>query len=129
MKPVITLSIVALAIALPFAATAAGITTPAADKNQTAIATGRTLFSINCAICHKASGAGGVHFGSAVSANLQSPHLEKLYSNSDALIARAILEAKDQNDQPLDHPMPAWQGRLSRIQAQDIIDYLRTLHS
>jgi mono/diheme cytochrome c family protein len=90
---------------------------------------GKTLYTSDCATCHTATGAGGVKFsGGAVSANLQAPHLEHLYHGSDALILRAILEAKDQNGERLDQPMPAWAGKLTKAQAKDILAYLKTLH-
>jgi mono/diheme cytochrome c family protein len=92
------------------------------------LATGRMLYAADCAVGHLASGAGGVHFGAAVSADLQSPGLEQTYRGDDKLIMRAILEAKDQDGAPLDHPMPAWAGRLSPAEAADIVAYLHTLH-
>ncbi|HQT88885.1 MAG TPA: cytochrome c [Acidiphilium sp.] len=110
-------------------ASASGIAAPMADRRPAAIATGKLLFRNNCAICHKASGVGGIHFGKVASANLQSPHLEMVYHNKDSLIARAIIDAEDQHDRPLNHVMPAWRGRLTGMQVQDIIAYLRTLHA
>lgn len=113
-----------------FLVCAAGVPAHAASPASPAqIATGKKLFQSDCAVCHKASGAGGVHFGDTVSADLQAPGLEKLYRHDDALIVRAILTAHDQNDQPLDMPMPAWKGRLTHEQAEDIVAYLHTLHS
>lgn len=103
----------------------------AAQSPETAQGTvaGKALFDANCAVCHRASGAGGIHFGNAVSADLRSPKLEATYHGDDALILRAILHAMDQNGAPLDAPMPAWSGRLSSTQAKEIIAYLHTLHS
>jgi mono/diheme cytochrome c family protein len=93
------------------------------------IAEGKRLYMQDCASCHRASGAGGVHFGHAVSADLQAPGLEKTYHHNDKLIRRAILQAKDQNGERLDQPMPAWHGRLSTAQAKSIVAYLHTLHA
>ncbi|OYV25205.1 MAG: hypothetical protein B7X08_06550 [Acidocella sp. 20-63-7] len=45
------------------------------------------------------------------------------------MLLRAILDAKDQDGQPLNAPMPAWKGRLSAAQAKDILAYLKTLRS
>jgi mono/diheme cytochrome c family protein len=70
-----------------------------------------------------------VHFGEAVSADLRAPGLEGTYHHSSSLLLRAILEAEDENGQPLDPPMPTWKGRLSPAEALDIIAYLKTLHS
>jgi mono/diheme cytochrome c family protein len=97
---------------------------PAVDTSA-----GQALFLQNCAACHLATGAGGVHFGNAVSADLRAPELETTYHNNDALILRAILQAKDEDGEPLDPPMPAWAGRLSQTQAGQILAYLHKLHS
>jgi mono/diheme cytochrome c family protein len=90
---------------------------------------GKTLFEANCSSCHLADGAGGVHFGSVVSADLRAPGLETTYHNSDTLLLRAVLHGKDQDGQPLHAPMPVWAGRLSTAQAEDILAYLKTLRS
>jgi len=94
-----------------------------------AFADGKTLFNTNCAICHLASGQGGIHFGDAVSANLTAPGLEQTFHHSDALIARAILHARDETGAPLDLPMPAWAGRLTNSEVAEIIAYLHKLKS
>lgn len=108
-------------------ATASLAAPPSLAAAQTGAAAGQTMYQTDCAMCHLPSGQGGVHFGSAVSANLTSPGLEQTYNHNDALIKRAILQAKDQDGQPLDMPMPAWQGRLTAAQAAQIVAYLRTL--
>ena len=122
--------------ALVFAAASVMLCAPAISSIQAQteqpvapdISAGKTLFKANCAACHLSSGAGGVHFGNAVSADLQSPVLENTYRGNDKLILRAILYAKDQDGAPLDKPMPAWAGRLSRTQAEEIVTYLHTVH-
>lgn len=111
---------------LVLAATMAGGGAAAANG---AIARGRTLYSTDCAICHQASGAGGIRFGHAVSADLRAPGLETTYRHDDKLIVRAILMARNESDRPLDMPMPAWRGRLSAAQAKDIVAYLHTLRA
>lgn len=90
---------------------------------------GKSLYVADCSGCHLASGAGGMHFNQAVSADLRSPGLETTYKHNDDLLLRAILEAKDETGKRLDSPMPAWKSRLSLPQALDIIAYLKTLHS
>jgi mono/diheme cytochrome c family protein len=107
---------------------AAGFGTAHAQTAPDATA-GKTLFVQNCSVCHQASGAGGLHFGNAVSADLRAPELETEYHNDDSLILRAILYAKDETGAPLDAPMPVWAGRISTAQAKDILAYLHTLHS
>lgn len=90
---------------------------------------GKMLYMSHCSGCHLPNGAGGVHFGEAVSANLRAPGLECTYHHNSSLLLRAILEAKDENGQRLDPPMPAWKGRLSPAEALDIVAYLKTLRS
>ena len=89
---------------------------------------GKELYETNCVACHLANGAGGLKLGSATSADLRAPGLEKTYNNSDALISRAILEGKDQKGEDLDPVMPRFQGKLTQTQVNQIIAYLKTLH-
>jgi mono/diheme cytochrome c family protein len=116
---------------MSFALGCAAYTGSPASFAQTAatnpVLAGKLLFNANCAACHQKSGAGGVHFGNSVSADLRAPGLEAIYRGSDALILRAILQAKDETGAPLNSPMPAWAGRLSTQQAAAIIAYLHTL--
>lgn len=100
-----------------------------AMAQQPSANSGKPLFEASCSGCHLATGAGGVHFGNVVSADLRAPGLEARYHNNDSLLLRAILHGKDQDGQPLHSPMPVWAGRLSNAQAEDIIAYLKTLHS
>ncbi|GLR66555.1 hypothetical protein GCM10010909_12350 [Acidocella aquatica] len=103
--------------------------TTAPQTTSSQLATGAKLFAANCASCHRADGSGGMKFGNAVSADLRAPGLETTYKSSDKLLLRAILEAKDEDGDRLDQPMPAWKGRLTTADAEAIIAYLHTLHS
>ncbi|MDR3520564.1 MAG: cytochrome c [Acidocella sp.] len=103
--------------------------TALAQASSPDVATGATLYADHCAKCHMANGAGGKMFGSVASADLRAPGLEQTYHNNDNLILRAVLEAKDQDDVPLNKPMHAWKGKLTTTQARDIIAYLHTLRS
>ncbi len=101
----------------------------AAGTDAQQIALGHKLYNAHCASCHRADGHGGVHFAHAVSADLQAPGLEHTYHENDALILRAILQARDEDGDRLDAPMPKWEGRLSQPQAEAIVAYLHTLHA
>ncbi len=105
------------------------LTSGAALAQQGSAAAGKALYMRNCSGCHLASGAGGVHFGDAVSADLRAPGLETTYHHSTKLMLRAILQARDEDGKRLDQPMPAWAGKITQAQALDIIAYLKTLHS
>ncbi len=119
----LTLSLAALLVG-------AALASPAMAQTKGDAAAGAKLFAANCASCHLASGAGGVKFASgSVSADLRAPGLEKTYRHSNKLLLRAILTAHDEDNERLDQPMPAWKGRITTAQAQDIIAYLHTLHS
>lgn len=118
-----------LSLRLPAAlacALAAGSLLIAAPAAHAAL-TGKQLFDSRCATCHKKTGAGGLKFGTVVSADLRSPGLEKMYHNDDNLILRAILQGRDEDGQPLDAPMPHWKGVIGKKQAQLIVGYLKTL--
>ncbi len=125
MNPWFSTSLGALALAV--LAPMAGAAMPSHDAARQ-IELGHHLYDEHCASCHRADGRGGVHFAHAVSADLQAPGLERDYHHSDALIVRAILEARDEDGERLDQPMPAWRGRLSPTQARAIVAYLHTLH-
>lgn len=101
----------------------------AVPAQAASVATGKTLFQSDCASCHGKNGAGGKHIGSAVSADLQAPGLEKTYHHKTSLIVRAILHGKDETGQPLNPVMPRWKGQLTKAQARDIVAYLKTLKS
>ena len=107
------------------------LVTAAASPGGTAAAKaarGKELYAGNCATCHKANGAGGMKLGSATSADLRAPHLEKTYHNSDAQLRRAILDAKDEDGESLDPAMPHFRGKLSGPDVDAIIAFLKTLH-
>jgi mono/diheme cytochrome c family protein len=112
---VLSASVLAILSGACFAATSSG----AAD--------GKQLFDSNCAVCHKLDGSGGIKLGTVTSADLRAPGLEQSY-HTDALLRRAILDGKDESDQPLDPVMPHWRGHLTRPEVTAIIEYLKTLH-
>ena len=120
----------------PAAQTTAGATTQPAAQTTTptsptpaggSASTGQQLFASNCSACHGANGAGGLKIGTATSADLRWPSLGPTYNSDTSLIARAILDGKDQDGQDLDPVMPRWSGKLSDQDISNIIAYLETL--
>ena len=100
-----------------------------AHASTPSITAGRTLYREHCMSCHRADGRGGVRFSHSVSADLRAPGLERTYRHQDALIERAILLGRDQDDAMLNPPMPHWAGRLDRRQVRDVVAYLHTLRA
>ncbi len=134
--PVILVVALAIAVGTSAAGPAAGagpgrrIATPVASAtvaDAAEVARGGKLYEANCAVCHKASGAGGVKLGRATSADLRAPDLEKTY-RTEALLRRAILDGKDEKGKRLDPVMPRWRGALSATDVNAIIGFLKTLH-
>jgi mono/diheme cytochrome c family protein len=85
----------------------------------------RPLFQ-SCAACHKANGAGGVHFpDGAVSADLRHGALtEGDHPYTIALLQRAISEGIDNERKALDRVMPRW--TMSRHDLRDVATYVFT---
>ncbi|HET6934816.1 MAG TPA: cytochrome c [Candidatus Angelobacter sp.] len=76
-----------------------------------------SLFKSKCAACHGADGQGEVPMGKKLGAhNLKSPEVQ---SRSDAELTAAI--NKGQNK------MPAYGGKLTPDQTNDLIKYIRSL--
>ncbi|WP_417809678.1 c-type cytochrome [Thioclava sp.] len=99
-------------------------------RDGTATASGgKGLYQQDCATCHGQTGSGGVKIDGVVSSDLRSPALEKMYHDSDNLLARAILTGVDAKGQTLDPAMPRWRGSLNSQQVSSIIKYLKSLHS
>jgi len=90
------------------------------------VASGKHLFTTDCVRCHKADGSGGLKFGKTTTADLRAPDLEQQYK-TDAAIAAAILDGKDEEGKGLDAIMPHWRGKLSEANVASIIEYLKTL--
>lgn len=81
----------------------------------------------NCAACHGANGAGGVHFpDGAVSADLRHRALvtQQNPPYSLALLERAISTGIDNKGQKLDRVMPRW--KLSQRDLHDVSEYVLT---
>lgn len=119
-------------LGLAVLASACGATTTPKPKPKAATVSasaGGKLFAADCAVCHRSDGSGGKTIGTATSADLRQSALKPLYHNSTKLLERAILNGKDQSDQPLAAEMIRWQGTLSKGQVDNVIAYLKTLKS
>ena len=81
----------------------------------------------SCAACHGVNGAGGIHVGGAVSADLRHAalvtHMKHPYTL--ALLERAISKGIDSDGQPLSPVMPRWQ--LSSTDLHDVSEYVLQL--
>jgi mono/diheme cytochrome c family protein len=78
---------------------------------------GADLFKSKCASCHGASGAGDTAMGKSMKLkDLGSADVQK---QSDADLANVITKGKK--------PMPAYEGKLTNDQIQDLVKYIRTL--
>ncbi len=78
---------------------------------------GADLFKAKCAGCHGATGAGDTGMGKSLKLkDLGSPEVQ---AKSDAELADTISKGKK--------PMPAYEGKLTNDQIQEVVKYIRTL--
>jgi mono/diheme cytochrome c family protein len=96
------------------------------DLHGTPIRATRPPLRPSCAACHGMNGAGGVHVGGAVSADLRHAslvtHMKHPYTL--ALIERAIAKGIDSDGQSLSPVMPRWQ--MSAADLHDVSEYVFT---
>jgi LPXTG-motif cell wall-anchored protein len=88
---------------------------------------GQTLFQPNCASCHAANAAGGIKVGGVTAPDIRWSAIGSTFNNDPALVSRAILNGKDEENKDLNVAMPRFAGQLSQSQADDIVAYLKTL--
>jgi cytochrome c6 len=80
-------------------------------------AAGKTLFTSKCAICHGADGAGKTSIGKNLKIkDLHSPDVQK---QSDTDLKAIITNGKNK--------MPAFKGKLTEPQIDDVLAYIREL--
>lgn len=122
------------ATAVPTKAATAAAPTSAATQGATTAATGggdaaagEKLYGQYCAACHGANAAGGYKLGEDASANLRWVKLGEMYNGDTGLVARAILEGKDEDGKTLNEVMPRWKDTLTQQQVNDLIAFFRTL--
>jgi mono/diheme cytochrome c family protein len=93
--------------------------TPLPTGTIDALASGRTLYSTNCANCHKENGTGGevVIEGKKLKPdNLTSAEIKGF---SDDKIIRYVMNGVE------DEGMPAFKGKLSEGEMRDIVHFIR----
>lgn len=78
---------------------------------------GADLFKAKCASCHGATGAGDTAMGKSM--KLKDLGSDEVQKQSDADLANVIAKGKK--------PMPAYEGKLTNDQIQDVVKYIRTL--
>lgn len=101
------------ALAEPAAPAGEATPVPAPEVEVGDPAKGATLFTQNCAACHGENAAGGAVGPTLVSAELKA--------QSDDFFREVILKGRPGTT------MPAWEGRLSAQDIEDVIAYLRSL--
>jgi len=105
MKMLIKASIALMALAL------------IASTSGFAADTGAELFKSKCAMCHGPDGKGQTAMGKKLNIrDLSSPEVQK---QSDTELANVIAKGKGK--------MPAYEGKLTNDQIQDVVKFIRTL--
>jgi len=104
------------------AATNTSSSTPAPSATSTpdALAASRDLFKTNCAKCHQDSGKGGKVTVDGKQINAHDLTSDKMKKRDDDKFRDDILEGST------DDGMPAFKGKLTDAQIDDIIKYIRT---
>ena len=96
------------------------------DLHGVAIRAARPPLRPTCAACHGVNGAGGIHVGGAISADLRHgamvTHMKHPYTL--ALLERAISKGIDSDGQQLSPVMPRWQ--MSSTDLHDVSEYVLT---
>ncbi|MFL6374349.1 MAG: c-type cytochrome [Pyrinomonadaceae bacterium] len=93
--------------------------TPAAGGASDELAASRTLYKDNCAKCHQDSGKGGKLTVDGKSINAHDLTSDKMKKRDDDKLFDDISEGSP------DDGMPAFKGKLTDAQINDIIKYIR----
>ncbi|CAN5522360.1 hypothetical protein BH18ACI3_BH18ACI3_14070 [soil metagenome] len=84
------------------------------------LASGRKVYEINCAVCHKDNGSGGTVEVEGKKLDPDDLTSDKIKKFSDEKIIRYILNGV------LDEGMPAFKDKLSEAEIRDVVRYIRT---
>ncbi len=109
LAPAATLTLIP-SLEQPVAPTGEAVASPAPAAGDPA--NGATVFAANCAGCHGQDAAGGPVGPTLVSAELKA--------QNDDFFRQTILNGRSGT------AMPAWQGRLSEQEIEDVIAFLRS---
>jgi|YelNatPaOPRAMG01_1025707.scaffolds.fasta_scaffold48226_2 cytochrome c len=85
---------------------------------------GKKIFDQNCALCHYADQTNN-KIGPGLKGVLKNKELP--YSHRPATVANVQEQIEKGNPQGKPMPMPAFSGKLSKTQINDLIEYLKTL--
>ncbi|SRR6266496_366724 len=77
----------------------------------------KDVFTAKCGICHGADGAGKTAIGKNL--KIRDFHLPDVQKQSDADLREIILNGKNK--------MPAFKGKVTEAQVNDLVAYVRTL--
>jgi len=84
------------------------------------LTSGRKVYEINCAICHKDNGSGGTVEVEGKKLDPDDLTSDKIKKFSDEKIIRYILNGV------VDEGMPAFKDKLSEAEIRDVVRYIRT---
>jgi mono/diheme cytochrome c family protein len=91
---------------------------PAATLDE--LASGRKVYEINCANCHKANGTGGPVEIEGKKLNPDNLTSDKIKGFTDEKIIGYIMNGVE------DEGMPAFKGKLSEGEIRDVVKFVRT---
>ena len=94
--------------------------TPLPSATIDELASGKKVYGISCAGCHKADGTGGPKEIEGKKINPDDLTSEKIKGFSDEKILGYIMNGVE------DEGMPAFKGKLSEAEMRDVVKYLRT---
>ena len=96
------------------------VATPLPSATIDELASGRKVYEINCANCHKADGTGGPVEIEGKKLNPDNLTSDKIKGFTDEKIIGYIMNGVE------DEGMPAFKGKLSEGEIRDVVKYVRT---
>ena len=96
------------------------VATPLPSATLDELASGRKVYEINCANCHKANGTGGPVEIEGKKLNPDNLTSDKIKGFTDEKIIGYIMNGVE------DEGMPAFKGKLSEGEIRDVVKYVRT---